>query len=127
MIPSAMNTVTSSNMIPVRNAAPAIHAEPVALENLIPGAVFKTEVQAWAHRMQVTYRTLHLRNMRNKWASCSIRGRLTFNTDLLEQPAEFRRQVIVHELLHLKLGGPQHDKRFNAMLRAYLNVFGSSN
>ncbi|WP_299755695.1 M48 family metallopeptidase, partial [uncultured Chloroflexus sp.] len=46
------------------------------------------------------------------------RGRLTFDTDLLRQPAEFRREVIIHELLHLKV--PNHGKVFKALLRAYL-------
>jgi predicted metal-dependent hydrolase len=56
--------------------------------------------------------------MRRKWASCSSKGRLTFNTDLLREPATFRREVIVHELLHLKL--PNHGKVFKSLLRAYL-------
>ncbi len=96
----------------------------IALETLVPAATLKAEVQAWSQRMGVSYREVHLRTMRNKWASCSTRGRLTFNTDLLGQAAAFRREVIVHELLHLKLGGPHHDKRFKAMLRAYLSVMG---
>jgi hypothetical protein len=56
--------------------------------------------------------------MKRKWASCSSRGRLTFDTDLLHQPAEFRRQVIVHELLHLRV--PNHGALFRALYRAYL-------
>ncbi len=59
-----------------------------------------------------------LRSMKRKWASCSSKGNLTFDTDLLRQPAEFRRQAIVHELLHLKY--PNHGKMFQAMERAYL-------
>lgn len=90
------------------------------LERLVPAEVFKAEVRAWAARVGVEYRELHLRPMVSKWASCSRRGRLTFSTDLLAQPAAFRREVIVHELLHLKLGGPRHDRRFRALMRAYL-------
>jgi predicted metal-dependent hydrolase len=56
--------------------------------------------------------------MNRKWASCSSKGRLTFNTDLLDEPASFRREVIVHELLHLKV--PNHGKVFRSLLRAYL-------
>ncbi len=92
----------------------------IALESMIPSAVFKSEVRVWSERMKVEYKEMHLRLMSKKWASCSIRGRLTFNTELLEQPAKFRREVIIHELLHLKLGGPHHNKRFNIMLQAYL-------
>lgn len=84
--------------------------------------MLRSEVDAWARRMNVQYREIHIRSMRTKWASCSVRGRLTFNTDLLTQSAPFRREVILHELLHLKLGGPRHDKRFRAVLRAYLST-----
>ena len=61
---------------------------------------------------------VHLRPMKRKWASCSSLGRLSFNTELLNEPASFRREVIVHELLHLKL--PNHGKVFKALLKAYL-------
>ena len=56
--------------------------------------------------------------MKRKWGSCSSAGRATFSTDLLTQPAAFRREAIVHELLHLKV--PNHGKLFRSLLRAYL-------
>jgi predicted metal-dependent hydrolase len=58
--------------------------------------------------------------MRRKWASISTRGRLTLSRDLLTQPAAFRAQVIVHELVHLKLGNGSHGRLFRALVRAYL-------
>jgi predicted metal-dependent hydrolase len=57
--------------------------------------------------------------MRRKWASCSPRGRVTFNSELLGQPEELRREAIVHELLHLKV--PNHGSLFRALLSSYLN------
>ena len=88
------------------------------LEEAVPFDLFKAEVRAWAQRLGVTPREIHLRPMKRKWASCSSRGRLTFNTELLHQPAAFRREVIVHELLHLKV--PNHGPLFKALLKAYL-------
>ena len=88
------------------------------LEEAVTFDLFKAEVRAWAQRLGVTPREIHLRPMKRKWASCSSRGRLTFNTDLLRQPAAFRREVIVHELLHLKV--PNHGPLFKALLKAYL-------
>jgi predicted metal-dependent hydrolase len=44
-------------------------------------------------------------------------GRLTLDTGLLSQPVDFRKQVIVHELLHLRV--PNHGRLFKALLRAY--------
>ena len=88
------------------------------LEEAVPLDLFKAEIQAWAQRLEVTPREIRLRPMTRKWASCSSRGRLTFNTELLHQPAAFRREVIVHELLHLKV--PNHGPLFKALLKAYL-------
>jgi hypothetical protein len=39
-------------------------------------------------------------------------------TDHLGEPASFRAEVIVHELLHLKI--PNHGKLFKALLKAHL-------
>ena len=91
---------------------------PQPLEELIPARIFKSEVLAWARRIGVEPKEIHIRSMSRKWASCSSNGRLTFDTDLLKQPAHFRREVIVHELLHMKL--PNHSKLFKSLLRTYL-------
>ena len=91
---------------------------PAMLEDSVPVAMFKAEVAAWARRIGVTPRDVHLRPMKRKWASCSSRGRLTFDTDLLRQPAAFRAEAVVHELLHLKV--PNHGRVFDALLATYL-------
>lgn len=96
----------------------AVASDWLALEQIVPAEVFKAEVRAWAKRIGVEPREIRLRPMKRKWGSCSSKGRLTFNTELLRQPAEFRRQVIVEELLHLKV--PNHGKLFKALRRAYL-------
>ncbi|RMD68923.1 MAG: M48 family peptidase [Gammaproteobacteria bacterium] len=82
--------------------------------------VFKAEVHHWAKVVGVLVREVHLRAMTRKWASASLKGRLTFSTHILHQPAEFRREVIVHELVHLKLGNGSHGKLFKVMVRGYL-------
>ena len=89
------------------------------LEQMIPGQVFKTEVLTWAKRIEVEPREIRLRLMKSKWASCSSNGRLTFNTEILQQPASFRREAIVHELLHLKV--PNHGKLFKNLMKAFLS------
>lgn len=90
------------------------------LEEAVPADLFRAEVRAWAQRIGVEPREIHLRAMKRKWASCSAHGRLTFDTDLLYQPADKRAEVIVHELLHLKV--PNHGKLFRALLKAYLST-----
>jgi len=88
------------------------------LEDVVTKDIFKAEVQAWSKQIKVTLKAVHVRPMKRKWGSCSSAGRATFSTDLLTQPAKFRREAIVHELLHLKV--PNHGKLFKSLLRAYL-------
>lgn len=88
------------------------------LGQAVPANLFRAEVFTWARRIGVTPRKICIRPMKRKWASCSSQGRLTFDVELLRQPAEFRREVIIHELLHLKV--PNHGRLFKALLSAYL-------
>ena len=93
------------------------------LDERMPREVFLEEVKAWAKKIGVEPKEIHLRPMKNKWASCSSKGRITFNVDILREPAAFRKKVIIHELLHYKL--PVHGKLFNSLLKAYIE--GSKN
>jgi hypothetical protein len=89
----------------------------IPLEDIVPAEVFKAEVRAWAQRIGVQPREVHIRPMKRKWASCSSNGRLTFDLGLLRQPSKVRAEVIIHELLHLRL--PNHGRLFRALLGAY--------
>lgn len=89
------------------------------LESPVTPEILKGEVQVWAKRLDVVPAEVRLMGMSRKWASCTTRGRVTFATDLLSQPEPFRREVIVHELLHLKV--PNHGPLFRALLSAHLN------
>ena len=100
----------------------AVAASHAPLEETVPADLFKAEVWAWAKRIGVEPREVHLRPMRRKWASYSSNGRLTFSTVLLGETCWFRREVIVHELLHLKI--PNHGKVFKALLKAHLAEAG---
>ena len=85
--------------------------------------VLVSEVRAWARRIGVEDRIkeINIRSMKHKWASISTRGRLTLNIDLFSQSSAFRREVIVHELVHIKLKHGAHNKLFRALIRAYLS------
>lgn len=88
--------------------------------------VFRAEVGAWAKRIGAHPLELHIRPMRQKWGSCSTRGRVTLNSELLGAPLALRSEVIVEELLHLKeellhLKVPNHGKLFKTLKRAYLS------
>lgn len=93
------------------------------MQGAVARDVLVAEVRAWARRIGVEdrLREIHVRPMQRKWASISTRGRLTLNVELFQQPSAFRREVIVHELVHLKLRNGAHNKLFRALIRAYLS------
>ena len=102
-----------------RDARQHSFAASIPLKTPITPEAFRGEVRAWSERLDVEPAEIRLTGMSQKWASCSTRGRVTFANDLLAQPDEFRREVIVHELLHLKV--PNHGPLFRALLSAHLS------
>lgn len=83
---------------------------------------FKSEIEDWARALKVEPSEIHIRSMGRKWGSCSSKGRLTFSSELIDKPFEFRSKVVVHELLHLRY--PVHGKMFNTLLLAQLRKKG---
>ncbi len=81
-------------------------------------AAFKQRVRDWSEKLDVQVVWLGIRPMKHKWASCSTNGHLNFSTALLAQPRSFQDEVIVHELLHLRV--PNHCKLFKSQLLAHL-------
>src|SRR5215467_213946 len=67
---------------------------------------FKARVLEWADKLDVKVRSLIIRPMSNKWASCSTAGNLNFNAELLSMDRQVGDYVIVHELLHFSV--PHH-------------------
>ncbi len=61
---------------------------------------------------------LKFRNMKTRWGSCSPKGRITFNTQLIHVPPGYIDYVVYHELCHLKQ--PNHGKAFYELLAAML-------
>jgi len=84
----------------------------------VKAKAFRGEVLGWAERLKVTPRSVQIRAMRRKWASCSSAGRVSFSRDLLRSRRAFREAVIVHELLHLRV--PNHGKLFRSLLSAHV-------
>jgi predicted metal-dependent hydrolase len=85
------------------------------------GQDFKNRVRQFATEINIPIRSLTLRAMRNKWASCSTNGVLHFNTELLELDRKIGNYVIVHELLHFR--APNHGKLWKSLMTAYLGDY----
>jgi predicted metal-dependent hydrolase len=92
----------------------------IPLEKAIPRELLRSEVTAWARRIGVEPRDIFIRPMKRKWGSCSTAGRVSLSDDLLSQPASFRKRIIVHELVHMKV--PNHGKLFRALVKAHLGA-----
>lgn len=84
---------------------------------------FKAQVHSWAEKLDVQVRGLYVRPMRNKWASCSTAGTLSFNDELLNMERSLGEYVIVHELLHFSV--PNHGKLWKSLMRAHLGEYES--
>ena len=82
---------------------------------------FKARVLEWADKLDVKVRSLAVRPMSNKWASCSTAGNLNFNAELLSVDRAVGDYVIVHELLHFSV--PHHGKLWKSLMRAHLGDY----
>ncbi|HSR51613.1 MAG TPA: M48 family metallopeptidase [Acidobacteriota bacterium] len=91
---------------------------------MITAERFKKQVLEIADEIGIEPREVHVRKMTRKWGSCSTTGRLTFATALLEQCPAKRREVIVHELLHLRY--PNHGRMFRLMLERHTKEVAGS-
>lgn len=62
--------------------------------------------------------TLGVRKMKSRWGSCSTKGKITLNTQLVRYPLHCVDAVVVHELCHLLEFN--HSKRFYQLMdKAY--------
>lgn len=58
--------------------------------------------------------TLRFYKMKRRWGSCSLKGVITLNTELIKKDINLIDYVIIHEICHLKV--PAHNKEFYALV-----------
>jgi predicted metal-dependent hydrolase len=84
-------------------------------------AQFRALVDEWAAKLEVEVVSISIREMRNKWASCSSSGRFVFNRELLALEKELQQYVVVHELAHVRV--PNHGRLWKSLMRAYIGDY----
>ena len=65
-------------------------------------------------RMGAVVPEVRYRRMKKRWGSCSGKGVIMLNTELVKAPTHCIDYVIIHELCHLLY--PHHDKKFYHLL-----------
>jgi len=94
----------------IKNAVDAWYRKR-ALETL---GRYMEKCYAIASRHGVAEPVLTIRTMRRRWGSCSQKGRITLNLNLVKAPVHCIEYVIMHELCHLKYHN--HSKSFYSLL-----------
>lgn len=100
-------------LVPAGDARPAIERfyRRAAREEIAP------RLDRAAARAGLAYSGLDIRAQRTRWASCSARGRMSFNWRLLLAPERVLEYVVWHEVCHLRV--PDHSPRFWALVEGY--------
>ncbi len=68
-------------------------------------------------REKVKFDSLFIRDMKNRWGSCTEKGNIILNTHLIKTPVDCIDYVIIHEICHLKY--MNHSAKFYKMLTKY--------
>lgn len=71
-------------------------------------------VERWTSKVGSRPVSVHVRNQRSRWGSCSRKGVINLNWRLILLPPDLLDYVIVHELYHLKR--PDHSSRYWALV-----------
>ena len=71
-------------------------------------------LQYWAERYGFTYGKVFIKHNVSNWGSCSAKGNINLNLNLMRIPVEESDYVLLHELSHLR--HPNHGPQFHALL-----------
>lgn len=76
--------------------------------------VLPPRLEALARRYGFVYNKVYIKHNRSNWGSCSTRGNINLNLNLMRLPGLLQDYVMLHELTHLR--EMNHGPRFHAAL-----------
>lgn len=79
--------------------------------------LIKNELRQLSNQFDFEYNNVTVRNQSSRFGSCSSRGNLNFNWQIIFFPIEKFRHILLHELNHLKI--KNHSKTFWDQLAIY--------
>ena len=71
-----------------------------------------------SHELSLPFNRMTIRRQKTLWGSCSRRGNINLNRNLLFLPGKMARYVLIHELCHLE--HPDHSTRFWDLVEQYV-------
>jgi hypothetical protein len=78
--------------------------------------VLPSRLEELAEKYSFKYNQVRIKHNVSNWGSCSRKGNINLNLNLVRLPEELRDYVMLHELCHLK--HPDHGKGFHALLES---------
>jgi len=78
-----------------------------------------TRLEKYSKIMGLSYSEIRFRKMRSRWGSCSSKGTITLNTELIKINKELIDYIIVHELAHLT--HMNHSQKFHDLVDVYIS------
>ena len=78
--------------------------------------VLPVRLKELAEEFSFEYNQVRIKHNSSNWGSCSRKGNINLNLNLVRLPDELRDYVLLHELCHLR--HPDHGPAFHALLES---------
>lgn len=72
--------------------------------------IIQKYIEKFEKNLGVEVKSIGFRNMRTKWASCSSKGKIIFNSKMKFLPSYLIRYIVFHEMVHILI--KNHKKNF---------------
>jgi len=99
---------------PVRNRRPKPSGPQIEKLRSEAKAYLPGRLAQLAEQYGFAYKRVFIKNNRSNWGSCSTKGNINLNLQLMRLPGELQDYVILHELCHL--AHPNHGPEFHKLL-----------